>query len=469
MVNSKKVLMLFILTMAFFSILSVAKADLGDISYKVNVINDKAAPGEKLEYNVSLMNGGSDPVKLSLNILFTGITELTPNAFTLQPGDSKTVHIALTIKSSQKPGRVLINLFVFDDKGNSINPPIYLQGEILKSPKLFENVKINKIQIEPDVLNPQTPFNISFEVYNPVEKIVVPLEIVSDDGFKYVVQNQTVEEGKSTISLYNVSLPSDMPPGNHTFTVKLIFAKDVVSESSVVSEVSSYAKCVIVDSKNVTMFGKSYIANVKNIGTKGTTCVVSSQITGVEKMLLRKATEGYTFEGNKIIWNVPVKANSEVVIKYNVSYVPILLIPFLIIAGIGGAWYLTRKVTIKKELVDYKRYQGFMDLKIQLKIKNLTNTELKDVKIYDSLPAFIKEVRDYGTIPGKVKKKGKSKIVEWELDSIKPKEERVLSYKIRTSLEVLGKIIFKPAKVEYKDNKGIKREENSNILTIEIE
>ena len=467
---SKKLMVILVFAIAFFGILSTAHADLGNIKYSVNVINDKARPGEKLEYNVTLRNDGTSPIKLSLNVLFTGITEVKPSVFTLDPGAEQLVHVALTVKSDQKPGRILIKLLVFDDAGNSLDPPIYLQGEILESPKLFESVKINKVEVEPKVLDPRNPFSIKFEVYNPIKTVVVPLEVTSDiEGFSYRIENQTVSEGTNTITISNLTLPPDAAPGNHTFTVRLLFFGGVVSEGSTVAGVVSYSNCVIDERTDVSLIGKTYTASVKNTGTEEANCVVSSQVTGIEKALVTSITEGYAYEDGQFVWKLNISPGSEVIVKYNISYVPILAIPFIVIAAVAAIWYLTRKVTIKKELVDYKRYPGFMDLKIQLKVRNLTNNELRNVKVSDMLPAFVKEVRDYGTIPGEVKKKGKSKMVVWEIESIKPREERVLSYKIRTSLEVLGNITFAPAKVEFKDINGNKVEEFSNTLSLEVE
>ncbi len=468
---SKKIMLSLLFAVMFFSILSAAKADdLSNIKYSVGVINDKAKPGDKLEYNVTLRNDGSSPIKLSLNVLFTGLTDITPSVLTLNPGDEQLIHVALTVKSDQKPGKILIKLLVFDDKGNSLNPPIYLQGEILKSPKLFESVNINKVTINPQVLDPRNPFSISFEVYNPVETVVVPMEITSDiEGFSYRVDNQNISEGTTTITVDNLTLPESASPGNHTFTVSLLFAGNVTSKGNAVANVVSYSNCVINEHTSVNLLGKKYVANVRNTGTDVANCVVSSSVSGIEKSLATSMTEGYSFENGKIIWKLSVNPQSEVVVTYTISYIPILIIPFAAVAVIAAFWYMTRKVTVRKEIVDYKRYPGFMDLKIQIKVKNLTNNELRHVKVYDPLPAFVKEVRDYGTIPGEIKKKGKKKNVTWEIESIKPKEERVLSYKIRTSVEVLGHIGFSPAKVEFKDANGEKVEEFSNVLAIEVE
>ncbi len=469
MVSLKKVLMVFIFAIALFGILNTAKADLSDIVYGINVINDKARPNERLEYNVTIQNNGLQPISLSLNVLFTGVAEITPSVFTLEPKEEKNVYVALTIKPDQKPGKVLIKLLVFDDKGNSLEPPIFLQGEILESPQPYKAVKISKI-IVPESLDPRKPFSISFDVNNPVKTTTATLEIVGEDGFEiFKEDNYVVEEGINTITIENLTLPSDTAPWNYTLSVKLIFSPDVISEGRIVASVLPYSTCDIKESEKVSLFGKTYSAEVKNSGTETTNCVVTSRISGIEKALMTTVTQGYEFKDGEIRWEITVQPGTEKVVQYQTNYVPLLLIPFAIIIIVGGAWYFTRKVTIKKELVDYKRHPGFMDLKIQLRIKNLSGSELRNVKIYDPLPAFIKEVRDYGTIPGKVTRKAKQRVVLWELEKINPKEERVVSYKVRTSLEVLGKVLFKPAKIEYKDEKGMKQEEASNVLALEIE
>jgi hypothetical protein len=463
---SKSVFVGLFFAVVFFSILTSAHADLSDLKYNINVIKGEAAPGEQLEYNVSFVNGGSEQLKVSLNALFTGVTSISPSVFTLNPGEEKIVHVALTVKSTQTPGNVYIRLFVFDDKGNQF--VIFLPSKILPSPKLFENVNIKSVKLSGEALNPSKTFSVTLNVDNPVQNTTVPLEIELDGNTIYT-KDVFLTEGSNVVSLEGISLPEKTTPGDHNLKVLMKFSNGVVVSKEVVVPVVGYHKCLIDESMKTSLAGKKYVAVVRNIGTENATCLVSSSITGIEKTLLGRVTEDYAFRDNKIEWNVELAPFEEKTIEYEVNYVPLWIIPFVIVGAIVGVWYLMREVSVKKELVSYVRHPGFMDLKIQIKIKNLTGKVLKNVNVIEPLPAFIKEVRDYGTIPGELKKKKGRKSIVWEIDSLNPKEERVLSYKVRTSVEVLGSVNFEPTEINYKDDKGTKKKGYSNVLSIEIE
>lgn len=462
MVNKK---IIFLLSIIF--IISSVNAQL-NIMHKVDVINDVAGAGEKLEYNVTIINKGEESVMLTLNILFPGITEIVPSVFTLKPGEEKVVYVGLTVSQTQRPGKILINLFVFDSKGNSLQPPILLKGEIVEFAEMFKDIKINYVKTIPEKIDPRKEFSIEAEISNPVKEVRVPLEITSEiKGFEYKT-NMIILNGTNVIKIHDLKIPNTTLPGNYSFTLNLLFSKDVIVKSSFTLEVAGYGLCDIKEYKNITLIQKSYLAKVKNIGTEETTCSISSKVPRIEKILIRKISEGYKYEENKLKWEITLKPGEEAFIRYEVSYIPMLMIPFAILFICGGLWYLTRKIYVKKELIGYKRYPGFMDLNIQIRIKGLSK-ELKNLKIYEPIPPFIKEIKGYGTVVGKVVKKGKKRFVYWEIEKLKQNEERVFSYKARTSIEVLGKILFKPTKVSFKDEKGRKIEETSNVLAIEVE
>jgi len=470
MANTKKVVGVLSLLLISLIIVNTANADLSDLLYSVSVINDKARPGENLEYNVTLKNEGSQELPISLNLLFTGYAKITPSSFTLEPGETKVVHVSLTVKPEQKPGKIIVKLLVFSN-GESLDSPIPLQGEILESMAAYSNVKILSVEF-PKEIDLRNPFSFNMTIDNPVKTVNATLEIDADfENDEQIIQHPqtiTIPEGTNEITVENISFPLSVSSGNHSITIRIRFAEDIFTQSTIQTNVLGFSECETKEDVNVSIFGKTYKATVVNLGNVATICKVDTKISKIEKLLLVSASEGYKIENNKIKWEVKLEPRTKAVVEFKVNYTPLLIIPFILIAIAIAIWYLTRKIDVKKELVSHKRHPSFLDLKIQIKIRNLTNKELKRVKITEPLPAFVKEVRDYGTVPGRVVKKGKQKVITWEIEKLNPKEERVLSYTIRTSIVVLGNIIFPPTKVEFRDDKMI-REEASNALTIQIE
>jgi hypothetical protein len=109
-----------------------------------------------------------------------------------------------------------------------------------------------------------------------------------------------------------------------------------------------------------------------------------------------------------------------------------------------------------------------MDLKMQISIKNMKNKTLKNVVVLEHIPPLIREVKDFGTMKGEIVKIKGKRYIKWVIDELKPKEELFLSYKVRTSLEVIGDLVFDPTEVRYMDNDKEKTVK-SNVLIVSTE
>ncbi len=469
MVSYKKILILFVIIMTVSFLNSVEATSSEDILFNTRTLNGTARPGESLEYQIFFTNSGTEKRTITLNTLFPGRHELNPQRFSIKQGDRQEVSVTINLNENERARNVNIRVFFFDgDKGTTIGS-VNLEGKILEPLEPFRAVSINYVEIDQDVIESGDTIQLTFEVNNPVETTTIPIEITSNlFGFETHSSELEIKKGINLYTIDHLKIPEEALLGNYNFNVNLKFSEETIISDSIYREISGFSKCELIEfEENVNIFGKHYVGTIQNSGTEETTCFFYVPMSSLEQLLIKEGTEGYFFDGPKIMWELSLGPGEETTVEYRVSYVPLIILPFVALGVLAVLWYVTRKMWVKKELVDYKRHAGFMDLKIQLRLKNLTNEEMTDVKVFDPIPSFIKEIRDYGTVPGSVKKKDGKKVVSWEIDNLKPKEERVFSYKIRTSIEVLGDINFPPTLVEFTDKKG-KDKESSNILTISV-
>ncbi len=469
MVSYKKLLILFVIfvTVAFLN--SVEATNSENILFNTRTLNGTGRPGETLEYQIFFTNVGTETRVISLNTLFPGNHDLVPQRFSLRQGERQEVSVTINLNEKERPRNVNIRVFFFDGYTGTTLGSINLEGKILEPVEPFRVVSINYVEVGQDLVEPGDEIELIFEVNNPVETTKIPVEVTSNlEGFETYSSEMEIKKGVNVYTIDYLTIPEEAVLGNYTFSINLKFSEQTIISDSVYQEVSGFSACKLIETwEDSTIFGKHYKGTVQNIGTEETTCFFYTPMSSLEQLLIKEGTEGYFFDGPKIMWELSLESGEETTVEYRVSYVPLIILPFVAFGVLAVLWYVTRKMWVKKELVDYKRHAGFMDLKIQLRLKNLTNEEMMDVKVFDPIPSFIKEIRDYGTVPGSVKKKDGKKVVAWEIDNLKPKEERVFSYKIRTSIEVLGDINFPPTLVEFTDKKG-KDKESSNILTISV-
>lgn len=452
-------------------VLSVSLADIA-IS-PVKNIDTIGYPGEILTYQVTIYNVGGTEERISLfGAEFEDArTGGQFNQLTINPGDSKDILIRYQIPAGFKPGSISPQISVFDKNGVQFTS-IQLQGTVLPIPPTYSTTTISEALllqngvVQP--IDPREPFELQLIVFSPGPVTVPGLTITSQFTLDYQ-RAVRVEEGTSTITISNLRIPADTVPDQYPFTVSLSMPDGTTPTKATALLVKGYSECLVSEETSVGIFGRTYEATVSNPGTEDRSCNVESSFTTVESGLLTDLSEGATVANGKVSWSFTIRPGESRVLSYGVNYLPLVALPFVVILLGFTFWYFTRKLEIVRELLDYKLYPGFTDLKMQIRVKNLSNQEYRDVVVRDLLPVFVKEVRDFGTLSGKVTKHGKHKVVQWELKDLKPKEERVFNYKVRTTVEILGKMIFPQTTVSFYDEEGKKHDEISGPLVIEIQ
>jgi hypothetical protein len=465
------------LSIVLLSLLVLSTANAADLSVTVKTINGVAVAGDILSYTVSFYNLEDTPIDLSTTMLaFTETTFSPSNVFTVPAKSSYTINLNIKVSQNEAAaygtaeGKTTYQqLLIFDKNGTQLGYNVLVPVEIIykNAPSVWSAVKYSNVQIVPAEINPKDTFSIKFTVNNPIKTASVSTAVVSND-FLLNAGTLLIPNGTAQISIDGLNLPAATKPGSYNITLKLQFI-DATLDIPVTLTVGSFGTCVVKEDVKSGVLGKVYTATLSVDGNIEKSCSVSTQLFGVERNLVTGISDSHVYSGKQVSWQVNVQPGKQVQVGYTLSYLPIIAVPFVIILLAGAWWYFTRKVEVAKELVDYRRHPGFMDLKIQLKVKNLTNDNLTNVKIIEPIPAFAKEIKDFGTVPGTLTVHNKGKAIKWELDHLKSKEERIFSYRIRTSVEVIGRMSFSPAVMKYTTPRGESLEETSNILAVEVE
>lgn len=466
--NLKKIALLIILGIF---IISISNAEIA-IS-PVKNINTVGYPGSILTYQVTIYNVGTsnDTISFFGAEIVDASTGQTITQLTLSPGQSKDVIINYQIPPGFSPGSISPQISVFNSSGVQF-ASIQLQGTVLAIPPTYSTTQITDLLVLQNgvvgPVDPREPFDIYIIVSNPSKATVAQLSIESQFTLNYPPTVQ-VKNGTDTIKVSNLLIPNNTEPGNYSFTANILMPDKTKLTKTGTIVVKGYSSCDLKESSSIGIFGRTYQATVTNYGTEARTCVVESSFSNIERGLITEPTQGAEITDSKIKWTFTLNPNEGRVVKYSVNYVPLVAIPFVVILLVFTFWYLTRKIEISRELIDYKLYAGAYDLKIQIRVKNLSGQDYKEVSVKEILPSFVKEVREFGTAEGKIEKHGKGHAIVWNIKELKAHEERIFSYKIRTAVEVIGKMIFPETVVSYYDSTGKHHKEVSGPLVIEIE
>ena len=125
-------------------------------------------------------------------------------------------------------------------------------------------------------------------------------------------------------------------------------------------------------------------------------------------------------------------------------------------------------IVIRKTAVSTKRDATLSDLTITLNLQNITKKPIKDVEVIDLIPgiADLEKMLDLGTLkPQEIKHGKKGTSVKWKLAEIEPHEHRLITYKIKSKLKIVGALKLPRSKVIY-SKKNRKKNAYSNTFRI---
>lgn len=175
--------------------------------------------------------------------------------------------------------------------------------------------------------------------------------------------------------------------------------------------------------------------------------------------------------GSQRVWELDIEKGKTQQITISVNYRPLVfLIAALFILVIAYFAFRSPIVMRKQATIVGTHEGGISELKVLLTIRNRTNKIVKDLKIIDLVPriAALKQDTEIGTVnPDKVlHDEMQGTILKWRIDQVDAGEERLISYKIRSKLSILGGVTLPVAVARFETEKGRTRHSNSNKARI---
>jgi hypothetical protein len=171
-------------------------------------------------------------------------------------------------------------------------------------------------------------------------------------------------------------------------------------------------------------------------------------------------------ETGALVWEVPMAAGgtAELLITYN--YRPLFWI-FLVALIVLIAYYVFRSPVSasKRATVIASHEGGITELKVVIELVNRGSKVARHVKVMDLAPRLADVEKDFKeTIlsPSKiVPHEHTGTLIRWDIDMMEPREHRILTYKMKTKLQVIGGMTLPVTAVNYLID-GQERETVSN-------
>jgi len=432
--------------------------------------DNSVKPGGIIHYNISMTNDLSYEKTVVLYMLSDKLTQhvFLPSYQVKIPANTKTVvQLSAVVPVDSSAGRYYDSIYF------EIDSVVYTSQTIsytVEGPEKHFDFKSISV---PAVVDPRYPFNVTLHFennyYEKVQKVYASVAIYKEDGdsLYYDLKVLDTPEGNNTADIEVNLNPSLLPT---TANVRVNITWYDLSFGSKVEQFSiiGYTRNTtdIVKSTNIVSSTNGVV--IENNGTlviEGFDYELS--VSSVDAFFISGATVDYSLVNNTIVFHVPELAPGEsVTLAYELNYSVLYLLPFLVLGVVYLIYYFTRTVSVKKEIFEFKNYHNAVNFKVVINVSNVSRNKISRVRVKEFLPLIISEVYDYGTLKGELKKDKKSrKFIEWDIGKLKPGENVILSYRMRSKVGFIGELKLKKGLVEVLDAEG---ETKTTITTNKI-
>ncbi|MFH1174639.1 MAG: hypothetical protein V1725_05880 [archaeon] len=271
---------------------------------------------------------------------------------------------------------------------------------------------------------------------------------------QYLVQLGPWEERSNTLK---VKLDALQDPGTYPLDVRAVIGNDTIASASSSFVVIGYS--TIPQDQDVTkgFFSTKTTTTLKNVGNYKKSELVKVPSTWFSRMFT-SATPAYMLLKEKgrtyLSWDIVLNPDESYQLMYETNYQSLFWICVLLVLIILGYFIFRNPLIVeKKARVVGSAFEGISTIKLKVYLRNRTGKTLQNIKVIDLIPSIAELVDEslLGTLkPTKIFKHERSgMIARWDLEKIDPFEERIISYKLKSKLKIVGDMTLPAVKVKF--------------------
>lgn len=447
-----------------------------NLDVTVKSVKGVISADEEAVFELEVQNqGSSDDFKTYYNGLEWYIS---PVSFSLDNQNTKTItvkakplyvgvgqySVPLKIRG-RKTGDVTdinLNVNIKDDSNNKYLPTVAVKIDL--PAQMYPNKTLD--------------IGMNLKNRNPLELKNMSVIIESDYFSKTNILslNATDSDKVSEGNIFNsFELDPKTPPQKININFKIIVDGREVYQSNRDVEILQYSPNLDIEESVDKSFFKSLTTyTITNNGNIPRTEAHKVKISLFRQLFTSQIPKSSLLkeEGNRyLMWTVTLNPGESTEYKVMTNYRTFLL--GLIILGLVTLFYfmLRSPLTIKKTAKVIKLEEGGISmLQVMLILRNISGSKIKNVSIKDVVPNladYVKEEHVGSLDPSKiVRHDRKGTTLMWDISDFDTFEERIISYKIKTRLKVLGGLSLKGATGRFKTKKGKNRVTKSAMLKL---
>jgi len=453
--------------MSFLLLVGISSASEISLSIKPKLLTVYAGETGSVEVNVKNNQAFKDIFSISLFPL-QYYPSLEKYSLTLNPQENMSFKIHFQIPECAEEASNFFTLTVVSLTNTEIKTSESFRIDVVRK----YGVCIYDFKLDKNNLVPGEKLSIQVLVKNPSPSFSQPFTIQTNIWFdKELVKKfeEYVEsvEGKGTKILTHVfELSKYQKPGIYDVEVLLkdkygttITRKEAQFKVLTINASERLNYLPITKTIRYGLLAQTIEITIKNEGNvPATNIYLSESIPLFMKVFFfpKKEPSKEEVKENRVIysWQVPTLMPGESYsIVYEISTWNAVLIAIILI--LIASYTFVQAFNIK--IVKKPAYKGPItkekEITVMLEVKNRSRHEIKDVIVRDFAPGIVKVVEKFDTLRPSLRKVANGTELVWKIDSLAPGDERVLIYRIKPIVDIVGSLKLPKAYLKFMDKK----------------
>ena len=451
------------------SILLTPASAYSEESYTININSDRDAilAGQKITYTANITNNlnHTDTIEMSI----TGdpqTTWVTLNDYSIRLEQGETSEFKFYISP---PFDTPVGKYLFRLKATSKNNT---QDSISEDINMYV-IEVSKIDI--------TIFATDKEYYNIGEEVTLTTSIRNTGTGKSRNTTLKVELTGLSTDQRTINIPPLEVEQEYMEKIKFVFDRHtdkgtygltgiLLDESSTV--INTMTALFDIEKKSIikqkrdetsTILEKTITLQATNNGNdRGTARIIEDKSKIPQTIEFDRKPSEQTINGDtKYIWTCDLEPLQTCTVTYKIKYWVYFVAIVVIIALIFAIVHL-----IERPLITKKCEKGRIRT-VSIEIKNRGRRSMDGVQVQDMVPIMFNVAESSTTIkPSSIKRKKNGTLLVWKLGKLAPKDERIISYKIKPILDVEGRVSLPKAKLNARSSSGIRYKIKSQSIRV---
>ncbi len=258
-------------------------------------------------------------------------------------------------------------------------------------------------------------------------------------------ENKTVE--------FTIDFDKATSPGKDTLTLELKKEDKVIAKDTAEIEIVEYSEPFKKSESAIESFQKKTttitLENDGNVAKQQTITYPASLFDTYFTKTDPKAK--YAGTSKEFTWQITLRAGETTQITIVKNTIPLFYLAIFLIAYAILYFSFRSPLSIRKEIMEViEKEGGISEIKIKVKIKNRSKKPVKSIRLIERIPEItVLHAEKDQVAPTKAYKYKDGSVLEWQFAEIESKEERIITYKIKARLIIMGNLKLKPAVVRF--------------------